>query len=156
MPDQEKESLADSLHGYKEKITPTVKASLSWNRELIFTGTTQQGYDIEFDANSQWGCKPTESLLLSLAGCMAIDIVMMLQKMRVRLTGYRMDITGQRNPDPPQFYKTVDIMMHIQGSGIDSRKVERAVALSRDKYCSVYNSLRKDLELTVRWEIAEG
>ncbi len=155
MPDQEKDSLAETLQGYKAKITPTVKATLTWSKELLFTGTTQQGYDIEFDANSQLGCKPTESLLLSLAGCMGIDIVMVLQKMRVRLAGFNMDITGQRNPEPPQYYRAVEIVMHIKGSGVDARKVERAVALSRDKYCSVYNSLRKDLALTVRWEIAE-
>jgi putative redox protein len=93
--------------------------------------------------------------MLSLAGCMGIDIVMILQKMRVALTGLRMDITGQRNPDPPQYFKTVEIVLHLTGKGIAPRKVERAIALSRETYCSVYNTLRKDLELTVRYEITE-
>jgi putative redox protein len=156
MPNSENDTLADSLQGYKEKITPVTKATLMWNRELIFTGSTPQGYEIEFDANSQWGCKPTEALLLSLAGCMGIDVVMMLQKMRVALSGFTMDITGQRNPDPPQYFKAVEIVLHIAGKGIEPHKVERAVSLSREKYCSVYNSLRKDLALTVRWELAEA
>ncbi len=75
MGEQDKGELRDALQGYKAGITPGVKATLAWNRELVFAGTTPQGYEIEFDAESQWGCNPTEALLLSLAGCMAIDIV---------------------------------------------------------------------------------
>jgi hypothetical protein len=72
MPSEEKDLLEESLTGYKEKIAPITKTTLIWNKDLIFTGTTQQGYEIEFDAHAQWGCKLTEALLLSLAGCMQL------------------------------------------------------------------------------------
>jgi putative redox protein len=75
--------LKKNLKGYKEKINPLLKATLRWDKELIFVGRTQEGYEIEFDAHVQWGCKTTDSLLLSLAGCMGIDIVMFLQKMKM-------------------------------------------------------------------------
>ena len=156
MPDFENDTLADSLQGYKGKITPITRATLAWNKDLFFTGATPQGYEIDFDANSQMGCKPTEALLLSLAGCMGIDVVMILQKMRAALTSFKMELTGQRNSDPPQYFKAVEIVLHIAGEGIDPRKVERAVSLSREKYCSVFNSLRKDLDLNVRWELEEA
>jgi putative redox protein len=81
----------------------------------MFVGTTQQGYEIEFDAHAQLGCKPTEALLLSLAGCMGIDIVMILQKMRVSLTGLRMDLVGERNQVPPQYFKGIEMVLHIAG-----------------------------------------
>ena len=155
MPIEDKDHLDESLVGYKEKAVPVTKTTLRWDKELIFVGTTQQGYEIEFDAQAQWGCKPTEALLLSLAGCMGIDIVMILQKMRVSLTGLKMDLVGERNPTPPQYFKTIEIVMHITGKNLDSQKVDRAIALSHDTYCSVFNSLRKDLEMKVRYVLQE-
>jgi putative redox protein len=150
-----KDDLNKSLEDYKQKINPIVKATLAWERDLVFTGATPRGYEIEFDAQGEWGCKPTEALLLSLAGCMGIDIVTILTRMRLQTAGFRMEIEGERNPTPPQYYKTVTLVMHIAGKNIDPAKVERAIALSREKYCSVYNSLRPDLALNVRYELEE-
>jgi putative redox protein len=155
MSETEREELEHSLKGYKEKIIPVTKATLTWDKDLIFIGRTQQGYEIEFDAHVQWGCKPTDALLLSLAGCMGIDVVMFLQKMRVQLAGFTMDITGERNPDPPQYYRAIDIVLHLAGKGLDPKKIDRAVSLSHEKYCSVYNSLRKDIVMKVRYELQE-
>jgi len=53
--DNGKEALEDSLTGYKQKINHVSKASLTWDKELIFVGRTQEGYEIEFDAHVQWG-----------------------------------------------------------------------------------------------------
>lgn len=149
MSEDNNEQLEGSLKGYKEKISPHVKATLKWERELIFTGRTQEGYEIEYDAHVQWGCKPTDSLLLSLAGCMGIDVVMFLQKMKVELADFRINLIAERNPTPPQYFKKIDCILHIAGKNVDKRKVDRAVSLSQEKYCSVYNSLRKDMEVNV-------
>lgn len=143
------------LDGYKQNINPIVKTTLVWQKDLVFTGSTPQGYEIEFDAKSEWGCKPTEALLLSLAGCMGIDVMSILTKMRMTPVSFRMEIEGERNPTPPQYYKAVNMVLHIAGENLDAGKVERAIALSRDKYCSVYNSLRPDLLLTVRYVLEE-
>jgi putative redox protein len=155
MPGAEKDLPGESLAGYKEKINPVTKATLRWDKELIFVGSTEPGYDIEFDANAQWGCKPTEALLLSLAACMGIDIVMILKKMRVQLTSLKMDLVGERNPSPPQYYRAVEIVLYLGGKNLDPSKVDRAISLSKTTYCSVYNSLRMDLELRVRYELEE-
>jgi putative redox protein len=155
MADDNEDDLNESLAGYKKSITPVVKTTLAWQRDLVFTGATPQGYEIEFDAQAQWGCKPTEALLLSLAGCMGIDIVTILTKMRITLASFRMEIEGERNPKPPQYYKAVEIVLHIAGKNLDHRKVDRAIALSREKYCSVFNSLRRDLKLNVRYVLEE-
>jgi len=155
MADNKNDELNESLAGYKRNITPIVKTTLAWKRDLVFTGTTPQGYEIEFDAQAQWGCKPTEALLLSLAGCMGIDVVSILAKMRITLGSFRMEIEGERNPIPPQYYKAIEIVLYIAGKNLDPRKVERAIDLSREKYCSVYNSLRPDLTLNVRYVLEE-
>jgi putative redox protein len=155
MTDNHEDNLNESLVGYKHNITPIVRTTLTWQRDLVFTGATPQGYEIEFDAHAQWGCKPTEALLLSLAGCMGMDIVSILTKMRITLASFRIEIEGMRNPVPPQYYKSVTLVLHIAGQNLDAPKVERAVTLSREKYCSVYNSLRPDLELNVRYFLEE-
>jgi len=64
MPNTEKDLMEESLTGYKEKIVPVTKTTLRWDKDLIFVGATEQGYEMEFDAHAQWGCKPMEALLL--------------------------------------------------------------------------------------------
>jgi putative redox protein len=147
------EKLEDELGGYKEKISTVNKGSVTWDRELIFKGRTQRGEEIDFDAHVQWGCTPTESLLLSVAGCMAIDCVSFLQKMKAVISTFKVDITGERNPKPPQYYKKIEMVLHISGENITPKKMERVISLSQEKYCSVYHSLRKDLEVLVSYII---
>jgi putative redox protein len=155
MSENTKDVLEESLKGYKEKISPVVKATLSWDRDLIFAGRTNEGYEIQFDAHVQWGCKPTDALLLSLAGCMGIDVVMFLQKMKVEIANFKIDIIGERNPTPPQYFKAVEMILNIAGKNMDPKKVERAISLSHEKYCSVYNSLRNDMDVKVKYILEE-
>ncbi|HLB24800.1 MAG TPA: OsmC family protein [Nitrospirota bacterium] len=143
------------LHGYKENVKKTMKGFLFWEKDLVFKGMTQSGYEIEFDAAVQWGCMPTEGLLLSLAGCMGIDVVSFLTKMKAEVTKFKMDIDAERNPAPPQYFTAFTFHLHITGKGITEKQVERAVALSQEKYCSVYHSLRKDLSVRVGYTITD-
>jgi putative redox protein len=99
------------------------------------------------------GCSPTETLLLSVAGCLSIDVVHILKKMRCEITSYEMTAEGRRCLTPPQYYESIDLMIHISGKGITPAKIDRAIELSRNKYCSVYHSLRKDLVVNVNYEI---
>ncbi|MDD5100016.1 MAG: OsmC family protein [Syntrophales bacterium] len=148
-------NLKEDLRAYKTKITPSMKATLVWTRDLVFAGRTPQGYDLDFDADAQWGCKPTEALLLSLGGCMAIDIVSILKKMRVEIRRFRIDLAGERNPEPPQYFKSVEMVFHLSGKNLEPRKIDRAIALSRQTYCSVYNSLRSDLDLKISYIVED-
>jgi putative redox protein len=151
----DQEELAPEMAGYKEKINPIDRATLDWERDLTFVGRTPQGYEIEFDANVQMGCKPTDALLLSLAGCMGIDVVSILRKMRVELTSFQIALVGERNPVPPQYYRKIDLELRIAGASLDPKRVDRAMRLSREKYCSVFNTLRSDIEVTVRCVLDE-
>ena len=148
--------LKEEMQGYKTHITPTTQATLTWSRDLVFAGTTPRGYELDFDADAQWGCMPTEALLLSLGGCMAIDIVSILKKMRMEISRFRIDLKGERNPDPPQYFTAVEMTLRLAGRNLDPRRIDRAIALSREKYCSVYNSLRPDLDLKVLTQIEEA
>ena len=141
------------LNGYKEKILPVNKGRLTLQRDLYFIGTTQRGYEVEYDVKYEEGCSPTETLLMSVAGCLSIDIVHILNKMRCKITKYETEIEGVRNPDPPQSYRSFDLMIHISGEGITPKKIGRAISLSKDKYCSVYHSLRKDIAVNIAYQI---
>jgi len=151
----EEDIFEESLNGYKETILPTNKGSLVWDKDLIFNARTQMGYEVEFDARMQWGCAPTETLLMSLAGCLAIDVFSFLQKMRAEINNFKIDFSGARNVNPPQYYKSIEMSIYITGKGITPKKVERAITLSQEKYCSVYHSLRKDIDVKVNYTINE-
>ncbi len=147
--EMETKELETSLDNYKAKIQNVNKATLTWDKDLIFVGRTQRGYEVEYDAQQQWGCSPTETLLLSVAGCMAIDMVSFLKKMKCEIKTYKMDIVGERNPTPPQYYTSMEMIISVNGTGLTDKKLERAISLSHEKYCSVYHSLRKDMKMKV-------
>ena len=143
------------LKEYKKKILPVNKGRVVLERDLYFIGTTQRGYEVEFDVRYEEGCSPTETLLLSVAGCISIDVVHILRKMRCEIKHYEMSAEGARNPTPPQSYTSFDLTIHVSGEGITPGKIERAISLSKGKYCSVFHSLRGDIDVNIGYEIDE-
>ena len=92
---------------------------------------------------------------MALAGCMAIDVADIVIKGRYALTGMEAKITGLRRDAPPHHF--VSFTLHFALSGdVPAHAVERAIQLSRDKYCSVWHSLRQDLDLQITFEVAPG
>ncbi|UCG79162.1 MAG: OsmC family protein [Nitrospirota bacterium] len=154
--EKEVKELDGRLGDYKTKVKTDTRGILVWEKDLIFTGRTSTGYAIEFDAKVEWGCMPTESLMLSLAGCMAIDSVSFLQKMKCEFDEFKLEITGERNETPPQYFRSMHMKLMMKGQGFSDKKVQRAIDLSQDKYCSVYHSLRPDMKVTVSYVINDG
>ena len=92
-----------------------------------------------------------EALLLSVCGCMAIDIRDILGKGRVPVEDLVIEAAGARAPDPPRRFTRIELDIRLRGPGeADLAKVERAVHLSKDRYCSVSHSLRPDIEVVTR------
>jgi putative redox protein len=144
-----------SSEGYKEKVADTSRGILTWEKDLVFTARIR-GYAIDFDADAKEGCIPTDSLLMSLPGCMAIDVVLFLKKMKAEITSFEIETLGERNPAPPKYFKTVHMKIRISGKGLTPKKLDRAISLSQEKYCSVYHSLRKDMDIRVSYKIDEN
>jgi putative redox protein len=153
MFDANQEKTEPDLKGYKEDVLPVNKARLRLERDLYFVGATQRGYEVEYDIRYEEGCSPTETFLLSVAGCISIDVVHILRKMRCKVSSYEVEAEGVRNLTPPQSYKSFDLMIRISGEGITSKKMDRAIDLSLNKYCSVFHSLRKDIQVNVNYHI---
>lgn len=137
------------LTDHRSAPPPASRATLRWERDLVFQCTTPRGYDLDFDAQNEWGCLPVEALLMSLGGCLAIDVVAILTKMRVPPERFSMEMEGQREPEPPQRFIKMRLTLNIAGAGLTEEHVQRAVALSTEKYCSVHHTLRDDLEVEV-------
>jgi putative redox protein len=107
------------------------------------------------DSDGEAGPSPTQTLLLSLAGCMGVDVRMILEKSRVPVESLEIDVEGDRVENPPRRFRSLRLTYRLRGPGDgDQGKLERAVELSREKYCSVLHTLRPDLDLDVRIERA--
>jgi putative redox protein len=97
------------------------------------------------DADGVAGPSPMQVTAFGLAGCMAADVVSILQKGRHALSALRVSFTGERAADPPRRFVRVTLHFHVSGA-VPREAVERAIVLSRDTYCSVWHSLRRDIE----------
>ena len=113
---------------------------------LAFAGVTADGLQVMIDGDSIVAPAPMEMLLLAVTGCMAIDIRDILKKSRVPLKGLDIVAQGERAGGPPRRYTAIRFVVTVGGVPATARaRVERAIALSRDKYCSVLFSMRRDL-----------
>ncbi len=121
---------------------------LRWTGEdLVFSGQIGSGPTVTIDSDAKAGPSSTDSLLLGLMGCMSIDVLMILQKGRVRVNSLETRAEAERAPDPPKYFTRVHLTFVLDGPSPEDRsKVDRAIDLSREKYCSVLHSLRRDLE----------
>jgi len=132
---------------------PTV-VELIWEHDLVFGGKSGDVV-MTLDSGSDAGPSPMQALAFGLAGCMAMDVVHVLKKGRHDLRGMRADLTGQRANEEPRRFTAIALHYTVTGD-IPAEAVERAIMLSREKYCSVWHSMRQDIELTVTFKVTTG
>ena len=133
---------------------PPTTIELVWEHDLVFGGRSGD-VQMSLDSASLAGPSPMQTLAFALAGCMSMDVVHVLTKGRHDLRGLRADLTGQRAPDEPRRFTAITLHFTITGD-VPPDKVERAIDLSREKYCSVWHSMRQDIELTVTYKLSSG
>jgi putative redox protein len=133
---------------------PPVTVTLQWKGGLRFAGPTPGG-ELVLDGDSAAGPSPVQALAFGLAGCMAADVVHVLTRGRVRPRGLRVTFTGERAEQDPRRFVRIGLRFDVAGD-VPAEKVERAIALSREKYCSVWHSLRPDIELDTSFEVVDG
>jgi putative redox protein len=131
---------------------PPVIADLVWTEALRFDATSARISTV-IDGDSNAGPSPVQMLVLGLAGCMAADVVDIVRKGRHPLRGFSAHIVAERAQQPPTRVVRAQLHFHIRGD-VPTAAVERAIGLSRDKYCSVWHSLRQDIELTTSFDVA--
>ncbi len=125
--------------------------SLQWIEGLRFEGRAG-GTTVTIDGDGAMGVSPVNLLLQSVGSCAAADVVDILKKGRQGLTGMTVEISADRREEAPRYVKRLYMTFRIEGD-VDRAKAERAVDLSLEKYCSVFHSLRMDLNVETEIEI---
>ena len=132
-------------------VKPPTKVELLWERDLVFHATSGS-VRTTLDSASVAGQSPMQALAFALTGCMAMDLVHILQKGRYPLKGVKAELTGHRQQAIPHRFVAVDVHFTVDGA-VPSEQIQRAIDLSREKYCSGWHSMRQDIELNVTFEI---
>ena len=133
---------------------PPVKLELIWEHDLVFGGRSGD-VRLTLDSAGVEGPSPMQAAAFGLAGCMAMDLVHILKKGRHDFRGLRADLTGQRAAEEPRRFTRMDLHFTVTGTVADA-VVQRGIDLSRDKYCSVWHSMRQDIELSVTFSVSPG
>ena len=126
-----------------------MKVITKWTGGRAFTAVGDSGYDINMDATELYGglgkgATPTEMLLGALAGCIGIDVTMILRPHLEKINKIEIITDGTRKEEAPKGFTAFDVTFVIDGD-IDSKKVWRAIRLGKEKYCSVSDSLKADV-----------
>ncbi len=130
---------------------PPVTAELVWTEGHQLQVTSGRIATV-VDGRSTAGASPVQMLVIGLAACMAIDVLDIVQKGRHTVTSFRTSIVAERQQHVPHRLTKAALHFHIQGDVPDAA-VERAIALSRDNYCSVWHSLKDDITLETAYTI---
>jgi putative redox protein len=129
---------------------PTV-VDLIWDHDLVLTASSG-GLSLVLDSASKAGPSPMQALAFALAACMAMDVVHVITKGRFNLRGLRANLVGQRAAEEPRRFTSITLHYIVTGE-VPPDKVERAIELSREKYCSVWHSMRDDIDLQVTYQV---
>ncbi len=131
---------------------------VKWVDKLQFVASDRHNHSILIDSSTDSGGEdlglgPMNLLLCALGSCTGMDIVEILRKQRQKPTSFQVFLRGERNNDYPRYYKKIEIRYMIKGMNVDKNAAERAIKLSREKYCSVEATLLKSPEIVSSYEI---
>lgn len=130
-------------------MTQEIKqATLRWVGDLRFEGTAPGTGALTIDANDVAAPGPLPTLLLAAAACSASDVVVMVEKMRMRLKSLTVYASGVRREAEPRRLIAIHLIYTVLGEGLEEAKVRQAIELALDKYCSVVHSLAGDIAIT--------
>jgi|TARA_B110000908_G_scaffold59842_1_gene72656 putative redox protein len=134
--------------------------SVNWVDGMLMVGKSHSGHSITMDGpieigGENLGVRPMEMLLLGVAGCTMIDVVTTLKKMRQNLTHCETKISAERADEHPKVFTDIHIHFIVQGKDLDSKKVDKAITLSAEKYCSASIMLGKTANITHDFEVIE-
>jgi putative redox protein len=138
-----------------------MKARITWVEGRTFVGESGSGHAVVMDGAPEsggrnLGIRPMEMLLIGLGGCSAFDVVMILEKGREPVTDCRVEVDADRAETDPKVFTRIRMRYIVTGRGLDRAKVERAVHLSKEKYCSASIMLAAMAEITAEIEVVEA
>ena len=133
-----------------------MSAKVKWDGDVRFQCTTGSGFDVMIDGELQQGPRPMELMLLGLGGCTSYDVVGILKKTRQDVVDCVAEIDAERADEVPSVFTKIHVKFVVSGRDLNPKKVERAVKLSAEQYCSASLMLEKGgVEITHSYEIVE-
>jgi putative redox protein len=126
---------------------------VAWVGGHRFDAGRPNGPMARIDGEGETGQSPPETLLTALATCVSYDVIDILAKQRTPLESLEIDVVGERVDTIPRRYKLVTLNFRMSGKGIEKEKALKAIELSANRYCSVRESLRPDLQIDWTVEI---
>ncbi|HEY7924808.1 MAG TPA: OsmC family protein [Vicinamibacteria bacterium] len=135
----------------RDSLKPDLVVDLDWQGDNRLRCRTA-GVEIVLDSPPSAGPNPVQAMAAALAACMAMDVLLVIQRGRFKLEALTANLIAERAPDDPRRILKVDLRFVIKGQ-IPADRIERAIQLSRDKYCSVWHSMREDIALTTSFEL---
>ena len=125
---------------------------VKWTGKMSFEAEVD-GHSIRMDAEPDFGGenagpRPKKLLLSALAGCTGMDVVSMLAKMKVTIDRYEMHITAETSDEHPKVYEKIHLVYEFWGKELPEDKIEKAIGLSKEKYCAVNAMLGKTAKIT--------
>jgi putative redox protein len=134
---------------------------VNWVRKNQFIGRDDRNHSVVIDTpldsgGENTGPTPGRLLLMAVASCTAIDVVDILTKSRQNLTGLRILSRGVQNSAYPKYYKEIHLKYILSGKGLNESRVERAIKLSEEKYCSVGATVSGKAKILIRYKIEES
>lgn len=127
-------------------------AKVSYRGKMVFEATSGSGHQVVMDSapevgGENKGIRPMETVLVGLGGCTGMDVVSILNKMRVSFEGFDMEILGKRADEHPKVYEHITVRYRFGADRADEEKIVRAVSLSQEKYCSVSAMLAQSAKI---------
>lgn len=124
------------------------KVITHWKGNSQFESDNPSGKTLFMDTSEEngghnSGLRPKAMMLSSLAGCSGLDVVSILDKMKVQISDFRIDTYGELTDEHPKTYNTVSVEYHFYGDNLDEGKIKKAVDLSIEKYCGVMEMFRQ-------------
>ena len=137
-----------------------VEANVTLVKDMQFGGKATSGHTLTMDADDisgghNAGFRPMELLLVGFGGCSGMDVISILRKKRQPVAGLDIHVKGEMTESFPKVYREIHIEYVVKGKGVEKEAVERAIALSLDKYCSVGSTLAKAGTITRSYKIIE-
>ncbi len=137
-----------------------MKARIKWIEGVSFAGQSESGHTVVMDGppdsgGKNLGVRPMEMLLLGMGGCSAFDVLHILRKSRQPVTDCVAELDATRADTDPKVFTKIHMHFIVTGKGLDAKRVEQAIKLSAEKYCSASIMLGKVAEVTHDFEIVE-
>lgn len=137
-----------------------MKATVKWVDGMMFLGESGSGHSVVMDGAPEaggrdHGIRPMEMLLLGLGGCTAFDVVLILKRGREPVNGCTVAIEAERADSDPKVFTKIHLKYALSGRGLSAAKVERAIALSKEKYCSASIMLGATASITTEYAVTE-